>query len=127
MKSSHNCLVDGTGNLFLCVMHRESSDTEPEFWLARYGKALDESLGSPDVMKINCPWDIHSKCVKGSDSETLRSLGKNSPFEGKSPKATGVNINRMSDRLRQMADEHSYDNVFYAGHRPARPAKRQGS
>ena len=54
MKSAHNRLVDGKGNLYLCVK-RSKDDGKKEFYLPRYGHAFDSSLNSKDVNKFDCP------------------------------------------------------------------------
>ena len=115
MKSSHNCLVDGNGNLFLLVMHREHPDGPSVYWIARYGKAFDMSQGSADVMKLICEWDVDKGCVKGPRLESeknMHALARNSPFEASSTKQIGTKLNKMFALLTQTAGTHGYDNVF---------------
>ena len=115
MKSSHNCLVDGNGNLFLCVMHRDQPSDEPQFWIARYGKAFDDSQGSEDVLKLICEWDVDKAYVKGPKPEAdvhMRALAKNSPFDAPTTKKIGANVQQMFTLLKRTAVRHGYDNVF---------------
>ena len=113
MKSAHNCLVDGNGNLFLCVQRPSERGGKKEFWLARYGKALDDALGSSDVNKAIAPWDPEKRTVStASANDVLKTLSKNSPFEGKTVKDSGVRLNEMFKMLTKTAEMYGYEDVF---------------
>lgn len=109
---AQNCLVDGKGNLFLCIQ-RDNGGCK-EHWIARYGKALDDALGSTDVNKVIAQWDMKKKTVvkEASRAENVKLLAKNSPFEGKSSSATGGNLNQIFEYMQTTAAEQQYDDVF---------------
>lgn len=109
MKSAHNCLVGGKGNLYICVQ-RSTDDGNKEFYLARYGHAFDQSLDSTDVNKLIAKWDPEKGGLAGSKDVML--FGKNSPFEAETSKLTSAKLNEMFSLLKQVADKGGYDDVF---------------
>ena len=124
MKSTHNCLVDGVGNMFLCV--QRTAEDSKEYWFARYGKALDDSLGSSDVNKVIARWDPHNNTVLSEpQGAKVRLLGANSPFKGETDQHTDARLNKMMSFLRgHTADAFGYDDAFMSVIGPL--AKRKG-
>lgn len=67
MKSGSNCLTNGQGNLYVLVKRGE------EYWIARYGKPLDEYLHATDCTVLHTCWDVVQGCAVDEEGEPLTS------------------------------------------------------
>jgi len=123
MKSSANCLTNGAGNLYVLVQQRDA------FWIARYGKPLDDLLqpdkheSDRDCMLIESRWDPRKGCALADDGAPLpaeEAARRHAQLAGASalappncaPANLGARVNALFEHLQKVVTKHSYEHAF---------------
>ena len=115
MKLMAEKFVGGKGDLF-CLVQSDLGNEQIEHKVGRTGKGLDEALDKDTMSKMQAPWDMNAKRVRGDRTgKSTIEMTAHSPFEDQNCiKAAGEKLNAVFVKACELGAKHGTKSWFLA-------------